>query len=136
MKCKIKKEEDDISVKVDSFEKACDYLYSNGTDYSNGGYANVTVHSKHHRAISALNKLITVAEAWNRADGFVPDFSDNRQSRYYAWFKWIAPCFICVGSGETAFYTGIGIRLCFKTPERAKQFGRQFIDLWNDFLCF
>ncbi|MDR2691918.1 MAG: hypothetical protein LBB73_06425 [Dysgonamonadaceae bacterium] len=96
MKCKIKKEEDEISVKVDSFEKACDCLYSNGTDYSNGGYADVTVHSKHHRAISALNKLITVAEARNRADGSVPDFSDSNRWKHYPLF---------VPDGETANFT-------------------------------
>ena len=41
---------------------------------------------KHIEALVALNRLFTIAEAWNKADGFVPDFSDCEQ------FKWI-PCF-------------------------------------------
>jgi hypothetical protein len=138
MKYKIKKEEDEIGVKVDSFEKACDWLYSNGTDYSKGGYADVTVHSKHHRAISAVNKLITVAEAWNRIDGFVPDFSDSNRWKHYPVFALDGETsnFTCVDSyfAVSDIYSDIGCRLCFKTQERAKQFGSQFIDLWNDFL--
>lgn len=31
---------------------------------------------KHIEALVALNRLFTIAEAWNKADGFVPDFSD------------------------------------------------------------
>ena len=32
------------------------------------------INPKHIKALIALNKLFTIAEAWNKEDGFVPDF--------------------------------------------------------------
>lgn len=34
---------------------------------------------KHLEALIALNELFAIAEAWNKADGFVPDFLDIKQ---------------------------------------------------------
>ena len=90
---------------------------------------------KHIKALIALNKLFTIAEAWNKADGFVPDFSDDTQCKYFPWFAYnnYAGCFV----SESASYTlktadaCIGSRLCFKTRERAEQFGKKFADLYN-----
>lgn len=36
---------------------------------------------KHIEALVALNRLFTIAEAWNKADGFVPDFSGFEQKK-------------------------------------------------------
>ena len=93
---------------------------------------------KHLEALIALNKLFTIAEAWNKADGFVPDFSDDTQCKYFPWFAYnnYTGCFV----SESASYTlktadaCIGSRLCFKTRERAEQFGKQFADLYNEVL--
>lgn len=40
----------------------------------------------HTKALIALNELFTIAQAWNKADNFVPDFSDSSQYKYYPWF--------------------------------------------------
>lgn len=93
------------------------------------------INPKNIEALMALNKLFTIAEAWNKEDGFVPDFSDCEQ------FKWI-PCFkydkdtarfVYYVSSYTTEYASacLGPRLCFMTPERAEQFGKQFADLYN-----
>nr|DAN95495.1 MAG TPA: hypothetical protein [Crassvirales sp.] len=37
------------------------------------------INPKHIEALIALNELFTIAEAWNKEDGFVPDFSDREQ---------------------------------------------------------
>ena len=34
------------------------------------------INPKHIEALIALNELFTIAQAWNKEDGFVPDFSD------------------------------------------------------------
>ena len=94
------------------------------------------INPKHINALVALNKLFTIAEAWNKEDGFVPDFSDCKQNKWFPWFKYDkdAAGFVYAGTNCTATHVSahFGPRLCFKTPERAEQFGKQFIDLWNE----
>ena len=90
---------------------------------------------KHIEALVALNRLFTIAEAWNNADGFVPDFSDWKQKKWYPWFKYDkdAAGFVCATANYTPAYASayLGSRLCFMTAKRAEQFGKQFIELYN-----
>lgn len=44
------------------------------------------INPKHIEALIALNKLFTIAQAWNKEDGFVPDFSDLEQDKWFPWF--------------------------------------------------
>lgn len=93
------------------------------------------INPKHIEALIALNQLFTLAEAWNKEDGFVPDFSDWEQDKWFPWFKYdknVAE-FVCADTinAATAASAHLGSRLCFKTPERAAQFGKQFVDLYN-----
>lgn len=93
------------------------------------------VNPKHIEALIALNELFTIAEAWNKEDGFVPDFSDWNQDKWYPWFKYdkCAAGFVYARtySVSTVVDATFGSRLCFKTKERAEQFGKQFADLYN-----
>jgi hypothetical protein len=119
--------------RIDSYTDACNYLER--SDYELVG---IFTFSKHYKRLNAMLKLLTIAEAWNRQDGFVPDYSDNNQYKYFPWFAYdgASAGFACASAVSAApnTYTNIGSRLCFKTRERAEQFGKQFIDLWNDFL--
>lgn len=96
------------------------------------------VNPKHIKALIAYNRLCTIAQAWNKADGFEPDFSNTSQYKYFPWFVYDdgAAVFVCAytNSASTHAPAYIGYRLCFKTRERAMQFGKQFIDLWNQVL--
>ena len=89
----------------------------------------------HIEVLIAVNRLLTIAEAWNKADGFVPDFSDWQQDKWYPWFKYDkdAAEFVFAYTDITRSYgtACIGSRLCFKTEERARQFGKQFTHLYN-----
>lgn len=93
------------------------------------------VNPNHIKALVALNELFTIAEAWNKADNFVPDFSDASQSKYFPWFVYDkgAAGFVFASTHGTPSFTiaAIGSRLCFKTRNRAIQFGKQFVDLYN-----
>lgn len=95
---------------------------------------------KHVKAMIAMNKLFTIAQAWNKADGFVPDFSNRNQNKWFPWFRYSddAAGFVYVYTiaAATDAIAAFGSRLCFKTDKRARQFGEQFTDLWNDFLLF
>lgn len=98
------------------------------------------VNPNHIKALIALNELFTIAEAWNKADNFVPDFSDSSQYKYYPWFVYDkgAAGFVCANANYAATSTRatIGSRLCFKTRNRAIQFGKQFVDLYNQVFLF
>ena len=92
---------------------------------------------RHVEALIALNELFTIAEAWNKADGFVPDFSDKEQQKHFPWFAYDKDVarFSPSGSMSTAYISALfGERLCFKARERAKQFGLRFAGLFNKFL--
>ena len=93
------------------------------------------IDDKNLEALIALNQLFTIAEAWNKADGFVPDFSNWNQAKWYPWFGYNkdAAEFACTGSlnAPSTAHASSGSRLCFKTEERARQFGEQFIELYN-----
>lgn len=90
---------------------------------------------KHIESLVAMNRLFTIAEAWNKADGFVPDFLDIKQKKWFPKFKYDKDA-----AGFAYFHTEFlysvasatfGQRICFKTSERAEQFGKQFTHLYN-----
>lgn len=90
---------------------------------------------KHIEALVSLNRLFTIAEAWNKADNFVPDFSNLKEDKYFPWFEYDrkAARFVPAYASYAPSYVlaSFGCRLCFKTRERAEQFGKQFIELYN-----
>lgn len=75
------------------------------------------INPKHIEALIALNKLFTIAQAWNKEDGFVPDFSDWEQAKWFPWFKYDkdAAGFVCAITyySPTNAYAHFGSRLCF-----------------------
>ena len=93
------------------------------------------VNPKHIKALIALNELFTIAQAWNKADDFVPDFSNSMQDKWFPWFVYDkgAAGFVYAYTYDTPSYTyaAFGSRLCFKTRNRAIQFGKQFVGLYN-----
>ena len=123
---------DEINVRIDSYEAAIEYLGRTEE------HAMIVLPEEQGDAIIAMYKLATIAEAWNKADNYVPDFSNKRQRKYSPAFKFKDEVgkFVFTYTNDTIAYAMLGSRLCFKTSERAKQFGTQFIDLWNDFLLF
>lgn len=93
------------------------------------------VNPKHIKALIALNELFTIAQAWNKADDFVPDFSNSMQDKWFPWFVYDkgAAGFVSALTypAPSHTYAIIGSRLCFKTRNRAIQFGKQFVGLYN-----
>lgn len=93
------------------------------------------LNTKQIEALTALNKLFTIAQAWNKEDGFVPDFSDWEQEKWFPWFMYNKDVagFVCEGDNDRPAYSSakIGSRICFKSKKRAWQFGTKFADLFN-----
>lgn len=109
----------------------------------------------------AYARLVIIAEALN--EGWEPTFDDD-ECRYYPWFYIYTKeeceelfkdeetlCRVPLRSRSNAFAVGglvfasagdaglssrsnYGVRLASKTKELAEYFGKQFIDIWADFL--
>ena len=90
---------------------------------------------KHIEALMSLNELLTIADAWNKKDKFVPDFRNQNQYKYYPWFQYdtFEKSFIYDHTSRTlnGGNACLGCRLCFKTSERAEQFGKKFVEIYN-----
>lgn len=129
----------DINEVITDFESAREMLGLKALGFLNK-FDDVTklisdINPKHIKALIALNELFTIAEAWNKEDEFVPDFSDWNQDKWFPWFKYDKDAagfvFAVTHSAPANALAHFGSRLCFKTSERAAQFGRQFVDLYN-----
>ena len=148
-----KVEEVDVDDEIADFEEAVEYL---GLDVNDGyevygrekrGTGSLKkrdveklvrgLNPRHVDALIALNELFTIAEAWNKADGFVPDFSNNDQQKHFPRFvydKDVAQFVPSVSMSSAYISALLGARLCFKTIERARQFAQRFAGLFNKFL--
>lgn len=149
----------DITERIKTFEDACNELgednvlvqaYRTAEFNTSGNQNDVT-------DVVAYLKLRIIAAALN--EGWKPTF-DEYEYRFYVWFYICtkaeydilnddkkkecrvigrssagggfayAPAY-CSSSGS---HTGFGSRLAFKTRELAEYCGKQFIDIWADFL--
>ena len=118
--------EEDISEIAVDFRSAVDYLYEDIHQFT------IDMSKKQSSKLSALNHLMILAEAWNSFDEFKPDWENKEQYKCIPVFH--------LKNGKIEFwYTSILIsglnphtsNFSFKTPERAEQFGKQFIDLFR-----
>lgn len=149
----------DYSIKEIEYEDSTSYKASKEILGNDDSETSIKVSKSNVKVFKFLNEVTTIAKAWNKLDNFVPDFSDKNQSRYIPRFilnndKIAYYDTVCsYGISNFAVYgavaglgsfrsvsevgsalTAIGFRSAFKTKERAEQFGKQFIALWNDFL--
>ena len=82
----------------------------------------------------AYRKLKTIAEALN--EGWLPDWTDWDEYKYFNWFYIDSAGFAYAYTHDavTRTSTYLGSRLCFKTRELASFAGKQFEDIYNDYL--
>ena len=84
----------------------------------------------------AFYKLSIIAKAWNKIDGFVPDFSNSDQSKHFPWFLYRTEHagFVCTDTSTSASSasSAIGSRLCFASSATAQKFGETFTALYNE----
>ena len=93
----------------------------------------------HQKAVIAFYKLVIIAQALN--EGWEPNWSNWDEWKYYPWFKIQADEQNSSGRGLSFFAcyydfsrTAVGSRLCYKTSDLAKYAGKQFEDLYKDFM--
>ncbi|MDN3672637.1 hypothetical protein QWY99_06160 [Flavobacterium branchiarum] len=83
----------------------------------------------------AYKMIKEIVKAFN--EGWVPDWSDSSQNKYYPWFKMGSPSGGGFSYDDCAYwhtYSFVGSRLCFKSADLAKHAGQLFESIYKDFL--
>ncbi|MFA9212961.1 MAG: hypothetical protein ACEQSR_03840 [Candidatus Methylacidiphilales bacterium] len=116
-----------ITDKVKSFEDACKVLGVNGEVLTG------TLHEaleNDGKAIETHLKLLVIVKALN--EGWTPDWSDDKDHKYYPWFD-MENGFVLYHVNYYDALTDVGSRLCFKSRELAEYAAKQFLDLYKDY---
>lgn len=119
-----------ITDRVKTYEDACRELSMNPLDENKLMKLGLTKHD------IAYQKLVTIVKSLN--EGWVLDVCDNRVYRWYPWFvtNGSPSSFAFYGSDfvNACAFAGSGSRLCFKNKELSEYCGKQFIELWKQFI--
>jgi hypothetical protein len=83
-------------------------------------------------AAQTFIKLTLIARALNQ--DWKADWTDSNQTKWFPWFEHSASGFRFDGSGYGGTIARTPSRLCFASSELAAYAGKQFIDLYNQFL--
>jgi len=148
----------DIRERVKTFEDACEVL---GNDHQAVVDYFALCDATASKDIIAYAKLRIIAEALN--EGWKPQFTED-EYRYYPWYylyteeEWAeldestkkygrvlgrssnhgnasgGLAYASAAYESSGSYTSSGSRLAFKTYDLAEYCGKQFIDIWIDFL--
>lgn len=120
--------ENKITDRIKTYEDACEELLENPIneiDMINNGFTSDEI---------SYRKIKTITKALN--EGWIPDWNNLNEKKWFPLFELSYSDFIL----ETSLYycsdasAGNGSRLCFKSDELAEYAGRQFTDLYKDFI--
>ena len=121
----------DIKERIKTIEDACNELGEDDEDVKALRVIENLDVPKH--IISQLQSIIIV-KALN--EGWIPDWSDSSQYKYYPWFNMessSAGGFVFFGYVSWRSRTNVGSRLCFKSRELAEYAGKQFKDIYEEY---
>lgn len=115
--------------KIKTFEDACKALGLNPAVLPDVS----ALPEKDRKYLIANYKLIKITEALNK--GWTPNWNNWDEYKYYPWFS-MRSGFGFSGSycDNSYSYASVGSRLCFKTEELSDYAGKQFEDLYKDYL--
>ena len=119
-----------ITDRVKTYEDACTELGINPLNEAQLMDLGLTKHD------IAYQKLATIIKALN--EGWEPDVFD---SNIYRWYPWFTPnespssfAFAASLCDSAVAYAGSGSRLCLKNGKLSDYCGKQFINLWKQFI--
>ncbi len=116
---------------IKTFEDACQVL---NLDASNVIPDFSFYPEEDKEAMIAHAKLVLIAKALN--EGWVPDWKDYDQYKYYPWFDMDSSSgdgFSYDNYGGWYTHSFVGSRLCFQSREIAKYAGTRFEDLYKSY---
>lgn len=114
-----------ITDRIRTFEDAC---LVTGEDPHDSKFRTGTIDEM------AYKKLKVIIRALN--ENVILDYSNQNQKKWYPWFKFEGSGFRFGGAGYDYTLTNAagGSRLCLHSEELAEYVGKQFTDLYNQFL--
>ena len=119
-----------ITEQVKSYEDACEILGIKPIDVALLLSLGLTKND------IAYIKLTTIIKAIN--EGWMPDMFDNNVKRWYPYFyiNGSASAFRFLGADFVLTFAraGSGSRLCVKNEKLATYVGKEFIELWKEFI--
>ena len=80
-----------------------------------------------------LNNQIAVVIVKALNDGWIPDWDDSNQYKYYPWF-YLGENFRCDYYYDCYSYSVVSSRLCLKSKELAIYAGQQFREIYKKFM--
>ena len=89
----------------------------------------LSVYKEYLTRVKAFYELSVLCDEWNKQDGFIPDYDDKDQEKWYPIFSISGSGFSYSLSTATAAYVLLGSRFCFKSKQRSNEFGKKFEDL-------
>jgi hypothetical protein len=112
---------------VKTVKDACSLLDLKKSDYESG------LTSEDRKSVEAYQKLIIIIRALN--GGWEPDWENSNERKWYPWFQVKSGFgFSFTGYGYTRASTIVGSRLCFKSEELAEYAGKQFEEIYKEYL--
>ena len=115
---------------IKTFEDACEHLGINPDNLPNTSHLEFDL----AKPIIAHYKLIIIFKAVN--NGWTPDWTNSNEYKYYPWFEVVSS-----GSRLSYYYydysftyTDVGSRLCTDKSEKAEFLGRQFREIFEDYM--
>jgi len=83
-----------------------------------------------------LRKIKTITEALN--EGWKPDWTNSDQNKYYPYFRMSSGGFVFYDTYCDYSYADAGnaSRLCFKSSALAEYAGKQFLNLYTDYILY
>lgn len=117
-----------ITDRVKSYEDACVKLNQepiNEALFRDSGFTEDEI---------IYRKIKTIIEALN--EGWKPNWEDGSQKKWQPWFRVSPSGFVFCDTYYDCSYAlaGYASRLCFKSSELAEYAGKQFIDLYKQFI--
>ncbi len=116
---------EDITKVLTSYEVACELdgikpLTINDFSFLPDGDRNY--HFNDHKAV-VITRVLN--------QGWIPNWNDSDEPKWYIWFKWVGSGFSLLGVGCGSSHTGVGSRHHFKTDVLAKFAANRFPEVYN-----
>ena len=96
---------------------------------------NTAMYDEKHRLHAIVDFKLTIC-AEVRNGGWIPDYSNPNQQKWYNRFIYDPSCgrfvFYSAHTNYGVTYTTVGARFCFETETEARSFAEDFGDLYND----
>lgn len=121
----------DITERIKTYGDVCKELGIDETSITFSG----SFDSDDIASILAYNKLRNITRALN--EGWTPDWENGDELKYYNWLNMnssAASRFSFGACGCVVAVSSVAARLCFKSRELAEYAGKQFEDIYREFM--